>query len=232
MTAQTPVTLEDIREAAKVIRWSGRAHAALTYSRTLSEITGAEVWIKFENMQFTASFKERGAFNRLSRLTEAEKQAGIIAMSAGNHAQGVAYHAKRLGIPTTIVMPVTTPFNKIRHTEDHGAKVILFGENLSESLEHAKEVQAREGYTFIHPFDDKHIIAGQGTIGIEMLEDQPDLDMLVVPVGGGGLIGGIATAAKAIKPDIRMIGVEAAMYPAMQAELAGEADQDGRRYNR
>lgn len=226
MTKPSAVTLDDIRDAANII--AGHVeNTPMVRSRTLSGITGAEVWIKFENLQFTASFKERGAVNRLTRLSDREKQAGIIAMSAGNHAQGVAYHARRLGIPATIVMPVTTPFNKVRHTEAHGARVILHGDNLAEAMTHAEALREKEGYTFIHPFDDRHIIAGQGTIGLEMLAENPDLDMLVVPVGGGGLIGGIATAAKALKPDIRMIGVEAAMYPAMHAELAGETPRTG-----
>lgn len=228
MTETVAVTLDDIRAAAKTIEGQ-LLKTPLEHSITLSAITGAQVWVKFENMQFTASFKERGALNRLTKLTEEEKNAGVIAMSAGNHAQGVAYHAARLGIPATIVMPVTTPFNKVKHTRDHGARVILEGETLQEAFEHAFTLRAKEGLTFIHPFDDPHIIAGQGTIGLEMLEgpEAVDFDILVVPVGGGGLIGGIATAAKALKPDIRIIGVEAAMYPAMHAELNGGEAQVG-----
>ena len=176
-----------------------------------------------------ASFKERCALNKLSQLTDAEKAAGVIAMSAGNHAQGVAYHAKRLGIPATIVMPVTTPFNKVKHTREHGARVILEGETLQEATDHTLMLREKEGLTFIHPFDDEQVIAGQGTVGLEMLEgDQSqDFDMLVVPVGGGGLIGGIATAAKALKPEIKVIGGEAAMYPAMHARLGGNAPHLG-----
>lgn len=228
MTDTPSVTLEDIRAAAQVL--DGQVlETPLEHSRTLSEITGAEVWVKFENMQFTASFKERGALNRLTKLTEEEKKAGVIAMSAGNHAQGVAYHAARLGIPATIVMPVTTPFNKVKHTREHGARVILEGETLDEARAHAFSLRAKEGLTFIHPFDDADVIAGQGTVALEMLEneDAPDFDILIVPVGGGGLIGGIATAAKALRPDIRIIGVEAAMYPALHARLGGNAAQLG-----
>ncbi|MEL6475581.1 MAG: threonine ammonia-lyase, partial [Pseudomonadota bacterium] len=167
--------------------------------------------------------------NKLSKLTDAERRAGVIAMSAGNHAQGVAYHATRLGIPSTIVMPVTTPFNKVKHTRDHGARVILEGETLAEATEHAYSLRDKEGLTFIHPFDDADVIAGQGTIALEMMEAKaaPDFDVLIVPVGGGGLIGGIATAAKALNPDIKIIGVEAAMYPAMHAELGGNLPQVG-----
>ncbi len=228
MTDTPVVTLEDIRAAAQVL--DGQVlETPLEHSRTLSEITGAEVWVKFENMQFTASFKERGALNRLTKLTEAEKKAGVVAMSAGNHAQGVAYHAARLGIPATIVMPVTTPFNKVKHTREHGARVILEGETLDEATAHAFSLRAKEGLTFIHPFDDADVIAGQGTIALEMLEQEgaPDFDTLIVPVGGGGLISGIATAAKALKPDIKIIGVEAAMYPALHARMGGNIGQVG-----
>lgn len=225
-TPTLPVTLADVREAAAII--DGQVERTpMMYSTTLSEITGAEVWIKFENQQFTASFKERGALNKLTSLSEAEKAAGIIAMSAGNHAQGVAYHARRLGIPTTIVMPRNTPFNKVRHTQGHGARVILEGETLDEARAHAYALRDKHNYTFIHPFDDERIIAGQGTIALEMLAEQPGLDMLVIPVGGGGLIAGNAVAAKAINPDISIIGVEAAMYPAMYAELRGETPRTG-----
>lgn len=225
-TPTLPVTLEDVRAAAQLL--DGQIERTpMMYSTTLSEITGAEVWIKFENLQFTASFKERGALNKLSSLTEAEKKAGVIAMSAGNHAQGVAYHARRLGIPATIVMPRNTPFNKVRHTQGHGARVILEGETLDEARTHAFALRDKHGYTSIHPFDDEKIIAGQGTIALEMLAEQPDFDMLVIPVGGGGLIAGNAVAAKALKPDIAIIGVEAAMYPAMHAELRGETPRTG-----
>ncbi len=226
MTDPLPLSLADVRAAAKLL--DGQvARTPLRRSRTLSEITGAEVWLKFENLQFTASFKERGALNKLSSLTEAEKKNGVIAMSAGNHAQGVAYHGRRLGIPVTIVMPVTTPFNKVKHTRDHGARVILEGETLIEATAHAFMLRDREGYTFIHPYDDPVIAAGQGTLGLEMLEDQPELDTLIVPIGGGGLIAGVATAAKGVSHDISVIGVEAAMYPAMYAALRGQEMKSG-----
>ncbi len=220
MTSSLPVTIADIRAAAAVL--AGQVeNTPMRRSRTLSAITGAEVWIKFENMQFTASFKERGALNRLTALSGEERRKGVIAVSAGNHAQGVAYHARRLGIPATIVMPVTTPFNKVEHTRDHGARVLLEGNTFDEASVHAATVRARDALTFIHPFDDPGIIAGQGTVGLEMLEARPDLDTIVVPVGGGGLISGIAIAAKALHPDIEIIGVEAAMYPSMQAAVTG-----------
>ncbi len=215
-----PLSLEDVRAAAGMI--AGQVERTpLSHSRTLSQITGAEVWVKFENLQFTASFKERGALNKLSHLSEAERRAGVIAMSAGNHAQGVAYHARRLGIPATIVMPKTTPFNKVKHTRDHGARVILEGETLHEAQDHAFRLRDQEGYTFIHPYDDRLIAAGQGTIGLEILEDAPQIDTIIVPVGGGGLISGIAVAAKALKSSVRIVGAEASMYPALRAALDG-----------
>jgi len=225
-TPLLPVSLDDVRAAAEVI--SGQVERTpLRKSRTLSEITGAEVWVKFENLQFTASFKERGALNKLSKLTDAEKQAGVIAMSAGNHAQGVAYHAQRLGIPATIVMPKGTPFNKVKHTRAHGARVLLEGESLQEAAEHAERLRNEHGFTFIHPYDDADIIAGQGTIALEMLEDAPTLDTLVVPVGGGGLCGGMAVAAKALKPSIRIVAAEAALYPALHSERLGREARVG-----
>ncbi|MEM6412873.1 MAG: threonine ammonia-lyase [Pseudomonadota bacterium] len=214
------VTLEDIQAAAKLLD-DQVENTPMRHSRTLSDVTGSDVWVKFENLQFTASFKERGALNRLSTLTEDERRNGVIAVSAGNHAQGVAYHAKRLGIPATIVMPVTTPFNKVQHTRDHGARVLLDGQTFDEASVFAATVRAREGLTFIHPFNDVGIIAGQGTVALEMLEAVPELDTLVVPIGGGGLISGMATAAKGVKPDIEIIGVEAAMYPSMHAAFTG-----------
>lgn len=219
MTAPN-VSLESIQAAAKVL--DGQIEKTpMRHSRTLSEITGAEVWIKFENLQFTAAFKERGALNKLSKLSDKEKRMGVIAVSAGNHAQGVAYHAQRLNIPATIVMPVTTPFNKVQHTRDYGARVLLEGDTFDEASVYASTVRARDGLTFIHPFDDADIISGQGTIALEMLDAEAALDTLVVPIGGGGLISGIGTAAKALKPDIQVIGVEAAMYPSMHIEING-----------
>ena len=224
--AALPVTVADIEAAA--VRLSGQIERTpMRSARTLSEITGAKIWVKFENLQFTASFKERGAFNKLAQLTEAERRVGVIAVSAGNHAQGVAYNAAKLGVPATIVMPLGTPFTKVEHTRRHGARVLLYGETFAEATTYAYQVKEREGLTFVHPYDDPAIIAGQGTVAAEMLADAPDLDTLVVPVGGGGLIAGVSIAAKAIKPDIRILGVEARMYPSLHAELRGEEPQCG-----
>jgi len=215
-----PVTLEDVQRAASAIK-GAIEKTPFHHSRTLSQVTGADVYLKFENLQFTASFKERGALNKLLSLTLAERKAGVIAMSAGNHAQGVAYHASRLGIPATIVMPESTPFVKVKHTMGHGARVIQQGATLADYDRIAHEVAAKEGLVFVHPYDDDHIIAGQGTVALEMLEANPDLDTLVVPVGGGGLISGMAIAAKAAKPSIRVIGVETELYPSMYNVLKG-----------
>ena len=176
-------------------------------------MVGAEVWIKFENHQFTASFKERGALNRLLALNESERKRGVVAVSAGNHAQGVAYHAARLGIPATIVMPEHTPFVKVRHTRDFGATVELAGSSVDEAFEYGHSLETNRDLVFVHPFDDPYIIAGQGTVGLEMLEDRSDLDVLLVPVGGGGLIGGMSIAARSMKPDIEIIGVQTEAYP-------------------
>lgn len=185
------------------------------HSRTLSAMLGCEIWLKFENLQFTGSYKERGALNKLSSLSPAERAAGVIAMSAGNHAQGVAYHAARLGIPATIVMPEGTPAVKVENTRALGARVILEGATFEDSARITRNHARDEGYTFIHPFDDPKVIAGQGTIALEMLAAQPGLDDLVLPIGGGGLISGMGTAAKALSPNIRMIGIEAGLYPSM-----------------
>ena len=215
------ITLDDIEAAAKVIA----GHVVNTpcmHSRTLSEITGAEVYLKFENHQFTASFKERGALNKLASLTAAEKKSGVIAASAGNHAQGVAHHASRLNIPSVIVMPIYTPNVKIELTKSHGADVILFGENFDEAKAHAFSLADKRGLVFVHPYDDEKVIAGQGTIALEMLTQQPTLDTLAIAIGGGGLISGIATAARAIKPNIDIVGVETTRYPSMYAALRGE----------
>ncbi len=222
-----PISLKDVEAAASVIE--GQVlRSPMQHSHTLSEITGADVYIKFENMQFTASFKERGALNKLFHLTDDEKKRGIIAASAGNHAQGVAYHAKRLSIPATIVMPETTPFNKVENTQSHGARVLLEGHTFDEAKAFADKVAEEEGLTWIHPFDDPLIMAGQGTIGLEMLEQQPDLDTIVVPIGGGGLISGIATVIKARAPDVKVYGVQAAMYPGVIAALSkGELPRGG-----
>jgi threonine dehydratase len=191
-----------------------------TESVTLGLQARARVALKFENLQFTASFKERGALNTLLSLTEAEKAQGVIAMSAGNHAQGVAYHSQRLGIPATIVMPEGTPFVKVEHTEHFGARVILHGETLAESYAHAQQVCAAEGLTFVHPYDDPRVMAGQGTVALEMMADTPfPLDVVLVPIGGGGLIAGMAPVIKALSPSTEVIGVQTALYPGMAAAL-------------
>jgi threonine dehydratase len=190
-------------------------------SRTLSEITGAEVWVKFENLQFTAAYKERGALNKLLQLTEAEKQRGVIAASAGNHSQGLAYHAARLGIPVTIVMPRATPFVKVQQTRAHGAEVVIDGEGYDEASASASAIRDERDLVFVHPFNDLDVMAGQGTVALEMLEDAPHLEVLPIPIGGGGLIAGMATAAKHVKPEIRVVGVEPAMYPSFTARMRG-----------
>jgi threonine dehydratase len=214
------VTLDDIRAAADRLH----GHIERTpcrYSRTLSQISGADVWVKFENLQFTAAFKERGALNKLLQLSEDETRRGVIAASAGNHAQGLAYHGQRLGVPVTIVMPRATPIVKVEHTRHFGAEVILQGDSYDDASAYAREVCAQRDLVFVHAFDDLDVIAGQGTIALEMLEDAPDLEVLPVPIGGGGLISGIATAAKALSPGIRIVGLEAAMYPSFVARMRG-----------
>jgi threonine dehydratase len=216
-----PVTLEDVQRAAARIG-GAVVHTPCLRSETLSRIAKADIWIKFENLQFTASFKERGALNTLLQLTPEERKRGVIAMSAGNHAQGVAYHAGRLGIPATIVMPSFTPNTKVEHTRGHGARVVLHGDTLAEAATEAHRLAAAEKLVFVHPYDDPRIIAGQGTIALEMLQDVPELDTLVVPVGGGGMIAGCAVAARGLKPDMKVIGVESAGYAAMHQLLAGE----------
>lgn len=216
------VGIDDVRAAARTI------HGAVDETRcersdTLSRLLGADIWLKFENLQYTASFKERGALNRLSALTPDERRRGVIAMSAGNHAQGVAYHASRLGIPATIVMPEATPTVKVENTRSHGARVILKGATLEDAAAFAHAHGAANGLTFIHPYDDPLVIAGQGTVALEMLAATPGLDVLVVPIGGGGLVSGMAIAAKALKPDIQVIGVQASLYPSMFNALKGES---------
>ena len=219
--SRLPVTIDDIEAARQRIAGAVERTPCL-HSKTLSRIFRCEVWLKFENLQFTASFKERGALNKLLSLSDDEKTRGVVAMSAGNHAQGVAYHAGRLGIPATIVMPAFTPFVKVRNTEGHGARVVLHGNTLAEASQHARELAARHQYVFVHPYDDAHIIAGQGTLALEMLEAAPDLDALVVPVGGGGLIAGGAVAAHSRRPAIEIIGVESITFPAMAQRLRDE----------
>jgi threonine dehydratase len=217
----------DAIEAARVTIAGQVMRTPMLPAPPLSAITGAEVYVKYENLQVTNSFKERGALVKLVSLTETEKARGVIAMSAGNHAQAVALHASRLGVPATIVMPETTPFVKIAATRSHGARVVLDGETLSEAQARAEMIQAAEGLTWVHPYDDPQVMAGQGTIACEMLEEVPDLDMLVIPIGGGGLIGGNAIAAKTMRPGIDIVGVEAALYPSMWNAIHGRSEPVG-----
>jgi threonine dehydratase len=216
------VTIDDIR-AAQARIGDAVVHTPTLISRTLSEVTGATVYLKFENLQFTAAYKERGALNKLLTLTDAERDRGVIAASAGNHAQGLAYHGRRLGIPVTIVMPRSTPIVKIQQTEGHGATVILEGERFDDAQAHALKVGDERGLTFVHPFDEPAVIAGQGTVALEMLAAAPAIDTLVVPIGGGGLLSGMGTAARALKPDIEILGVQAELYPSMYNRLKGTA---------
>jgi threonine dehydratase len=216
--------LDTIRAAAA--RLKGHIERTpMRRSRTLSEITGADVWVKFENLQYT--YKERGALNKLLQLSPADRERGVIAASAGNHSQGLAYHGERLGVPVTIVMPRTTPFVKVQQTRAYGAEVVQFGESFDEASEEAERLRQQRGLVFVHPFDDLDVMAGQGTVALEMLEDQPDLDVLPIPIGGGGLIAGMATAAKALKPSISIVGVEPSMYPSFTARLAGNEARVG-----
>jgi threonine dehydratase len=215
-----PVTADDVRAAAAAIAGSVIV-TECDQSRTLSEICGCNLWLKFENLQFTSTFKERGALNRLKALSPDERRHGVIAMSAGNHAQGVAYHAHRLGIPATIVMPVGTPMVKIENTRRHGADTVISGKTLEEAGEFAKAHGQAHDMTMIHPYDDPLIIAGQGTIALEMLDAVPQLDTLVIPIGGGGLASGMAVAAKSLKPDLRIVGVQAQLYPSMYNAIKG-----------
>ena len=218
--------LQDIQSAAA--RLCGQVlDTPCVESKTLSEIVGAQVYLKFENLQFTASFKERGACNKLSQLSADEQARGVVAMSAGNHAQGVAYHAQRLGMKAVIVMPRFTPGVKVERTRGFGAEVVLHGDTLEEARSHAYGLAEQRGLTFVHPYDDEQIAAGQGTIALEMLAAQPDLDTLVIAIGGGGLIAGIATAAKALKPGIEIIGVQTARFPAMFNAIKGTHHEQG-----
>lgn len=216
------ITLADIEAARRTIG-AQVLRTPMLPAPKLSALTGAQVWVKYENLQVTNSFKERGAVVKLATLSAAARARGIIAMSAGNHAQAVAYHARRLGIPATIVMPVTTPFVKVAATEAYGATVVLDGETLTEAQVRAEAIAGKRALVWVHPYDDPHVIAGQGTIALEMLEDAPDLDVLVVPIGGGGLISGNAIAARGISPSIEIIGVECALYPSMCNALKGES---------
>ena len=220
------LTLQDIRAAAT--RLQGQvATTPFVESRTLSEVTGARVFLKFENLQFTASFKERGACNKLSQLSDEERRRGVVAMSAGNHAQGVAYHAQRLGLRSVIVMPRFTPGVKVERTRGFGAEVVLHGDTLDEARAHARALGDQQQLVFVHPYDDEAIAAGQGTVALEMLATEPDLDMLVIAIGGGGLIAGMATAAKAIRPGIEVVGVQTVRFPAMFNAVKGTQHTQG-----
>lgn len=220
-TSDATLTIDDVRAAAKAIE-GAVVRTPTLHSKTLSQITGAQVWLKFENQQFTAAYKERGALNALLHLTEEQRKRGVIAASAGNHSQGLSYHGTRLGVPVTIVMPKTTPTVKVMQTESVGGKVMLEGETFDEASAYARSMEKQLGLTFVHPFDEPHVAAGQGTVGLEMIEDVPDLDMVIVPVGGGGLISGVATAVKAIKPDIEVIGVQTAEFPSFYNYFTGK----------
>jgi threonine dehydratase len=221
MESTLTLTIADIEAARRIVEGAVLRTPMLPAPK-LSELTGAQVFVKYENLQVTNSFKDRGALVKLSALTAAQRKRGVIAMSAGNHAQAVAYFARRLGIPATIVMPVTTPFVKVAATRSHGAEVVLHGDTITESQARCEEIQAQCGVTLVHPYDDALIMAGQGTIALEMLEDAPELDVLVIPIGGGGLIAGNAVAAKARKPGIDIVGVEAALYPSVWNALHNE----------
>jgi len=216
------ITIADIEAARRVVQGAVLRTPMLPAPR-LSALTGADVYVKYENLQVTNSFKDRGALVKLSSLSEAERQRGVIAMSAGNHAQAVAYHAERLGIPATIVMPVTTPFVKVAATRSHGAEVVLEGETVAEAEERCDQIKAQRALTLVHPYDDARIISGQGTIALEMLEEIADLEVLVIPIGGGGLIAGNAIAARAVKPEIEIVGAEAALYPSVWNTLRSES---------
>jgi threonine dehydratase len=215
------ISLADIQAAAVTLRGHVLRTPMLPAPK-LSERTGAEVFVKYENLQVTNSFKDRGAFVKLSTLSAHERSRGVVAMSAGNHAQAVAYHARRLGIAATIVMPVTTPFVKVDATRAYGAEVVLDGETVADAQARAEAMVRDRGFILVHPYDDPHIIAGQGTIALEMLEEVPDLDVIAVPIGGGGLVAGTAIAAKGLRPQIEILGVEAALYPSMRNALRGE----------
>ncbi|TRD10740.1 threonine ammonia-lyase [Erythrobacter insulae] len=220
------LTLETVRAAAARIE-GAVVKTPMMRSITLSEITGADIWLKFENLQFTAAYKERGALNALLHLTDEQKKRGVIAASAGNHSQGLSYHGTRLGVPVTIVMPKTTPTVKVMQTESVGGNVVLEGETFDEAAAHARTLEKQLGLTFVHPFDDPLIAAGQGTVALEMLDVKPDLDCLVTPIGGGGLISGMATVARAINPDIEVVGVQAALFPSMFDRIKGESHDCG-----
>jgi threonine dehydratase len=226
MPSDPAISLQDVRAAQQRIAEQLEPTPCLLSGR-LSKLTGTELYLKFENLQFTGSFKERGALNRLLQLSEDERRRGVCAMSAGNHGQAVAYHAQRLGVPATIVMPIQTPFVKVEQTRSHGARVVLAGESLEEAFAQAQVLTAAESLVFVHPYDDPMIMSGTGTIALEMLAVAPELEALLVPIGGGGLISGMAVAAKALSPRIEVYGVQTRAYPSMVAALRGE-EQIGR----
>ena len=221
-TLEAALDLADVQAAAE--RIAGQVVRAPTmYSKTLSTITGAEIWLKFENQQFTAAYKERGALNALLLMDPARRERGVITASAGNHAQGLSYHGVRLGVPVTIVMPKTTPTVKVLQTEAVGGKVVLEGETFDEAYEYARSMEQQLGLTFVHPFDDPAVAAGQGTVALEMLADAPEIETIVVPIGGGGLISGMGVVAKAHQPPIEVIGVQARLFPSMYTRIKGES---------
>ncbi len=220
-TPEQTLSLTEIRAAAERIA-GAVVRTPTMHSKTLSAITGAEIYLKFENLQFTAAYKERGALNALLTMDREKRDRGVIAASAGNHAQGLSYHGTRLGVPVTIVMPRTTPTVKVQQTERVGGNVVLEGETFDEAFAYARSMERQLGLTFVHPFDDPAVAAGQGTVALEMFADAPQLDMLVVPIGGGGLISGMATVAKAQNPPVEVIGVQARLFPSMYGAIKGE----------
>ena len=219
--ARQLLTIDDVRAAAKRIE-GAVVRTPTMHSKTLSRIAGAEIWLKFENLQFTAAYKERGALNALLLMDEEQRKRGVITASAGNHSQGLSYHGTRLGVPVTIVMPKTTPMVKIMQTEQVGGNVVLEGETFDEAYAYARSMEKQLGLTFVHPFDDPAVAAGQGTVALELLADAPEVETLVVPIGGGGLISGMATVAKALNPGIEVIGVQAQLYPSMYDRIKGQ----------
>ena len=220
-SATQSLTIEDVRAAAARIE-GAVVRTPTMYSKTLSEIAGADIWLKFENLQFTAAYKERGALNALLLLSPEQRERGVIAASAGNHSQGLSYHGTRLGVPVTIVMPRSTPTVKVMQTESVGGQVVLEGETFDEAYAHARKLEQERSLTFVHPFDDPDVAAGAGTTALEMLEDAPGIDCFVTPIGGGGLISGMSTVARALKPEMQVIGVQAALFPSMYAKVKGE----------
>ena len=215
------LTHQDVRDAEARIK-GAVVDTPTLHSQTLSNLTGANIFLKFENLQFTAAYKERGALNALLQLSEEQRARGVIAASAGNHAQGLSYHGTRLGVPVTIVMPIPTPTVKVMQTQSVGGKVVLFGESFDDAYKHARQLEGEQGLTFVHPFDDPAVAAGQGTVALEMLHAVPQIDTLVIPIGGGGLLSGMGVAARGLRPDIDLVGVQAELYPSMYAALNGK----------